>query len=88
MGGKQLGFSDYALTTAKMQTKREKFLSEMETVVPWQSQIFETVKVHCNARAMAIRPGKCRALRRMAKNRCKVNVIAAPTNLSWPCVDY
>jgi IS5 family transposase len=25
MGGKQLGFSDYELTTAKKQTKREKF---------------------------------------------------------------
>jgi hypothetical protein len=30
MGGKQLGFSDYELITAKKQTKREKFLSEME----------------------------------------------------------
>jgi IS5 family transposase len=39
MGGKQLGFSDYELTTAKKQTKREKFLSEMEVVVPWQSLI-------------------------------------------------
>jgi IS5 family transposase len=27
MGGKQLGFSDYELTTAKKQTKREKFLA-------------------------------------------------------------
>ena len=36
MGGKQLGFSDYELTTAKKQTKRERFLSEMEAVVPWQ----------------------------------------------------
>ena len=35
MGGKQLGFSDYELSTAKKQTKREKFLSEMEVVVPW-----------------------------------------------------
>ena len=35
MGGKQLGFSDYALTTAKKRTKREKFLAEMELVVPW-----------------------------------------------------
>jgi len=34
MGGKQLGFSDYELTTAKKQTKREKFLAEMEVVVP------------------------------------------------------
>ena len=31
MGGKQLGFSDYELTTAKKQTKREKFLSETVT---------------------------------------------------------
>ena len=39
MGGKQLGFTDYELTTAKKQTKREKFLSEMEAVVPWQALI-------------------------------------------------
>ena len=39
MGGKQLGFSDYELTTAKKQTKREKFLSRMEFVVPCQSMI-------------------------------------------------
>jgi IS5 family transposase len=39
MGGKRLGFSDYELTTAKKQTKREKFLSEMEVVVPWQALI-------------------------------------------------
>ena len=36
MGGKQLGFSDYELTTARKQTKRGKFLAEMEAVVPWQ----------------------------------------------------
>jgi IS5 family transposase len=39
MGSKQLGFSDYVLTTAKKQAKREKFLSEMEAVVPWQALI-------------------------------------------------
>jgi IS5 family transposase len=39
MSGKQLDFSDYELTTAKKQTKREKFLSEMEVVVPWQPLI-------------------------------------------------
>ena len=39
MCGKQLGFSDYELTTAKKQTKRERFLSEMEAVVPWQALI-------------------------------------------------
>jgi IS5 family transposase len=39
MGGKQLGFSDYELTNAKKQTKWEKFLSEMEAVLPWQALI-------------------------------------------------
>ena len=34
MGGKQLGFTDYELTTAKKQTKRERFLSEMEGWCP------------------------------------------------------
>jgi IS5 family transposase len=29
MGGKQLGFGDYEQSTAKKQTKREKFLTEM-----------------------------------------------------------
>ena len=39
MGGKQLGFSDYELTTDKKKTKREEFLSEIEVVVPWQALI-------------------------------------------------
>jgi IS5 family transposase len=39
MGGKQLDFSDCELTTAKKQTKRERFLSEMEVVMPWQALI-------------------------------------------------
>jgi hypothetical protein len=39
MCGKQLGFSDYELTTTKKQTKREKFLSEIQAVVPWQALI-------------------------------------------------
>jgi IS5 family transposase len=37
MGGKQLGFSDSELTTAKKKTKRMKFLLEMDVVVPWQA---------------------------------------------------
>jgi len=45
MGGKQLGFSDYEITTAKKQTKRETFLSEMEVVVPWQALI-ELIEPH------------------------------------------
>jgi putative transposase len=34
VGSKQLGFSDYELTTAKKKAKRETILSEMETVAP------------------------------------------------------
>jgi len=45
MGGKQLGFSDYELIKAKKQTKREKFLSEMEVVVPWQALI-DLIELH------------------------------------------
>ena len=37
MGGKQLGFSYYELTTAKKQAEREVFLSEMDAVVPWHA---------------------------------------------------
>jgi transposase, IS5 family len=37
MGSKQLGFSDYEQSTGKKRTKREKFLAEMEAVVPWQA---------------------------------------------------
>jgi IS5 family transposase len=37
MNDKQLGFSDYELTITKKQTEREKFLSAMEVVVPWQA---------------------------------------------------
>jgi IS5 family transposase len=39
MGGKQLGFGDYEQSTAKKRTKREKFLAEMDAVVPWQALI-------------------------------------------------
>jgi IS5 family transposase len=39
MGCKQLGFGDYEQTTAKKRTKREKFLDEMDQVVPWQALI-------------------------------------------------
>ena len=36
MGGKQLGFSDYAPTTAKKRTKKEKFLANTDLLLPWQ----------------------------------------------------
>jgi IS5 family transposase len=39
MGSKQLGFSDYEQTTAKKRTRRERFLAEMESVVPWKALI-------------------------------------------------
>jgi IS5 family transposase len=39
MDGKQLGFVDYEQTTAKKRTKREKFLAEMDGVVPWHALI-------------------------------------------------
>jgi len=45
MGGKQLGFSDYEITTAKKQTKLEMFLAEMKVVVPWRARI-ELIKPH------------------------------------------
>jgi transposase, IS5 family len=37
IGGQQLGFGDYEQTTAKKRTRREKFLDEMDQVVPWQA---------------------------------------------------
>jgi len=36
MGTKQFGFGDYEQSTAKKRTRRERFLAEMEAVVPWQ----------------------------------------------------
>ena len=36
MGAKQFGFGDYELWTAKKRNKRERFLAEMEGVVPWK----------------------------------------------------
>ena len=34
---RQLGFSDWQRSVVKKQTRREKFLSEMEKVVPWSA---------------------------------------------------
>jgi IS5 family transposase len=47
MGGKQLGhrcaegfaYGDYEQTTARKRTKRERFLAQMEAVVPWKALI-------------------------------------------------
>jgi len=49
MVGKQVGFSDYEKTNAKKQTKREKFLAEIEAVVPWQALIvmIELLNANC-----------------------------------------
>jgi IS5 family transposase len=39
MGGKQLGIGDYEQATAKKRTQRERFLGEIEKVVPWKALI-------------------------------------------------
>jgi IS5 family transposase len=39
MGCKQHGCSDNELTSSNMQTKRQKFLTEMDLVVSWQALI-------------------------------------------------
>lgn len=45
MGGKQLGFGGYEQSTAKKRTNREKFLAEMEAVVPW-SALIDLIEPH------------------------------------------
>ena len=45
MGSKQLGFGDYEQATAKKRTRRERFLSEMEKVVPWKA-LLELIEPH------------------------------------------
>jgi IS5 family transposase len=45
MGIKQLGFGDYEQATAKKRTKRERFLSEMEKVVPWKA-LLDLIEPH------------------------------------------
>ncbi|CAK6687179.1 hypothetical protein ICNINCKA_00152 [Synechococcus sp. CBW1107] len=44
-GGKQFGFGDYEQSTAKKRTRRERFLAEMEAVVPW-SALIDLIKPH------------------------------------------
>ena len=56
MGGRQLGFSDYELTTAKKQTKREKFLSYMDMVVPWQALIELIAPLYTKTSKKGVRP--------------------------------
>ena len=53
MGSEQLGYrfaqgfayGDYKQTTAKQRTRRERFLSEMEKVVPWKA-LLELIEPH------------------------------------------
>ncbi len=40
MGGKQLGFVNYEQSTARIRTKRETFLAEMEHVLSWKVDIY------------------------------------------------
>jgi IS5 family transposase len=39
MGAKQFGFGDYEQSTAKKRTNRERFLAEMDAVVPWNEPL-------------------------------------------------
>jgi len=39
IGIKQLGLGDYEQSTAKKRTRRERFLAEMEAVVPWKALV-------------------------------------------------
>jgi hypothetical protein len=49
MCDKQLGFSDFELTTDKKQTMREKFLAEMEALVPCEGEHRSTpLALHMN----------------------------------------
>lgn len=45
MGSKQRGFGDYEQATAKKRTRRERFLSEMEKVVPWKA-LLDLIEPH------------------------------------------
>ena len=45
MGSKQFGFGDYEQATAKKRTRRERFLAEMEKVVPWKVLI-DLIETH------------------------------------------
>ena len=45
MGVKQFGFGDYEQSTAKKRTRRERFLAEMEAVVPW-SALIDLIEPH------------------------------------------
>jgi len=45
MGSKQLGFGDYEQATATKRTRRERFLGEMEKVVPWKA-LLDPIEPH------------------------------------------
>jgi len=56
MGAKQLGFSDYEITTAKKQAKPVKFLAEMEMVVAWVALTALIKPLYPKASKMSGRP--------------------------------
>ncbi|MFM9100708.1 MAG: IS5 family transposase, partial [Cyanobium sp.] len=45
MGAKQFGFGDYEQSMAKKRTKRDRFLAEMEAVVPWE-ELVDLIEPH------------------------------------------
>jgi IS5 family transposase len=45
MGTKQIGLGDYEQSMAQKHTRRERFLAEMEAVVPWK-ELIDRVEPH------------------------------------------
>jgi IS5 family transposase len=45
LGIKQFGFDDHKQPMAKKRTRRERFLAEMEAVVPW-SALIDLIEPH------------------------------------------
>ena len=56
MGGKQLGFADYEQTVSEQRTKKEKFLAEMDQLVPWQPLLDLIEPVYPKVRSKGGRP--------------------------------
>ena len=56
MGGKQLVFFDYEQSTAKKCTKKEKFMAEIDQVVPWQPLLDLIETVYPKVSSKGVRP--------------------------------
>ena len=82
MGGKQIGFTGYQLTTSKKCTKGEKFFAEIPAVVPWPA-LLDLIEPHYSkAIKKGGRPLRLRALRGFTSARST----AATTRPKARCV--